>query len=55
MYTLNTVDRHAVVYAIDRESYNCGQNFARNMGISDEGVNSTLKATGPDAVAVPTH
>ena len=55
MYTLNTVDRHAVVYAIDRESYNCGQNFARNMGISDEGVNSTLKATGPDAVAVPTY
>lgn len=42
-------------YAIDRESYNCGQNFARNMGISDEGVNSTLKATGPDAVAVPTY
>lgn len=55
MYTLNTVDRHAVVYVIDRESYNCGQNFARNMGISDEGVNSTLKATGPDAVAVPTY
>jgi len=55
MYTLNTVDRHAVVYAIDRESYNCGQNFARNMGISDEGINSTLKATGPDVVAVPTY
>jgi len=53
MYTLNTVDRHAVVYAIDRESYNCGQNFARKMGITDDGVSSTLKAVGPDAVAVP--
>lgn len=48
-FTLNTVDRHAVVYAIDRESFNCGQNFARNLGISEDGVNSTLKATGPDA------
>ena len=54
-FTLNTVDRHAVVYAIDRESFNCGQNFARNLGISEDGVNSTLKATGPDAVAVPTY
>lgn len=24
MYTLNTIEQHAVVYAIDRESYNCG-------------------------------
>ena len=54
-FTLNTVDRHAVVYAIDRESFNCGQNFARNLGISEDGVNSTLKATGSDAVAVPTY
>ena len=54
-YTLNTVDRHAVVYAIDRESYNCGEGFARNLGITEDGVNPTLKATGPDAVAVPTY
>lgn len=54
-FTLNTADRHAVVYAIDRESYNCGQNFARNLGISEDGVNSTLKASGPDAVAHPTY
>ncbi len=52
-FTLNTCDKHAVVYAIDRESYNCGQNFARNLGISNEGVSSTLNAQGPSAVATP--
>ncbi len=54
-FTLNTTDKHAVVYAIDRESYNCGQNYARKMGISDDGVNSTLNAQGPSAVAVPSY
>ncbi len=53
-FTLNTVDKHAVVYAIDREAFNCGQNFARVPGITDDGVNSTLNAQGPNAVAVPT-
>lgn len=55
MYTLNTTEQHAVVYAIDRESYNCGQNYARNMGISDDGINSTLDAQGPSAVAAPVY
>ena len=54
-FTLNTCDKHAVVYAIDRESYNCGQNFARNLGISNEGVSSTLNAQGPSAVATPVY
>lgn len=54
-FTLNTCDKHAVVYAIDRESYNCGQNFARNMGISENGVSSTLNAQGPSAVATPVY
>ncbi len=54
-FTLNTYDKHAVVYAIDRESYNCGQNFARNMGISENGVSSTLNAQGPSAVATPVY
>ena len=54
-FTLNTCDKHAVVYAIDRESYNCGQNFARNMGISEYGVSSTLNAQGPSAVATPVY
>ena len=54
-FTLNTVDKHAVVYAIDRESFNCGQNYARNLGITEDGINSTLKAQGPSAVATPTY
>jgi len=52
-FTLNTVDRHGVVYAIDRETFNCGQNFARNLGISADGKTSTLNAQGPSAVAQP--
>ncbi len=54
-FCLNTVDKHAVVYAIDRETFNCGQNFARNLGISNEGVSSTLNAQGPSAVATPVY
>ena len=54
-FTLNTVDKHAVVYAIDREAYNCGQNFARVPGITDDGINSTLNAQGPSAVAIPVY
>ena len=54
-FTLNTCDKHAVVYAIDRESYNCGQNFVRNVGISENGVSSTLNAQGPSAVATPVY
>ncbi len=54
-FTLNTVDKHAVIYAIDRESFNCGQNFARNLGINDEGISSTLNVQGPSAVATPTY
>ena len=52
-FTLNATDQHVVVYSIDREAYNCGQNFARNPGISSDGINATLKASGPDAVAMP--
>lgn len=55
MYTLNTTEQHAVVYAIDRESFNCGQNYARKMGISEDGINSTLNAQGPSAVAAPVY
>lgn len=54
-FTLNTVDKHAVVFAIDRESFNCGQNYARNLGITDDGISSTLNAQGPSAVATPTY
>jgi DNA (cytosine-5)-methyltransferase 1 len=39
------------IYAIDREAFNCGQNFARKLGIVENGVASTLNAQGPSAVA----
>lgn len=52
-FTLNATDKHAVVYAIDREAFNCGQRFARTPGINDKGVNPTLNAQGPSAVATP--
>lgn len=54
-FTLNTTDKHAVVYALDRESFNCGSGFARSPGITDDGINSTLNSQGPSAVAVPTY
>ena len=38
------------LYALDRESYNCGQNFARTPGITDDGVAPTIIARGPGAV-----
>lgn len=53
-FTLNTVDKHAVVYALDRESFNSGQRFAQSLGVRDEGIASTLNAQGPSAVAMPT-
>lgn len=50
-YTLNTIDRPAVVYGLDRASFNQGENAKYNFEISDSGVNSTLVAKGPSAVA----
>lgn len=38
-------------YSIDRETFNCGRNFARNLGIKENGVAATLNAQGPSAVA----
>lgn len=50
-FTLNTVDQHAVVYALDRASFNQGANALYDFEISDAGINSTLVAKGPSAVA----
>lgn len=50
-YTLNTIDRHAVVYALDRAAFNQGANAKYDFEISDKGVNSTLVSKGPGAVA----
>lgn len=51
-FTLNTVDKHAVVYAIDRPAFNCGSAFGGG-SITEDGINSTLVARGPSAVAEP--
>lgn len=50
-FTLNTVDQHAVVYALDRASFNQGANALYDFEISDAGINSTLVAKGPSAAA----
>ena len=50
-FTLNTVDQHAVVYACDRASFNQGKNALYDFDINDSGINSTLVAKGPSAVA----
>ena len=43
-----------VIYAIDRATFNCGNSYAKKMGITTDGINSTLTAKGPGAVAMPT-
>lgn len=43
-------DPQVVCYSIDREAFNCGENFARELGISDDGITPTLIARGPSAV-----
>lgn len=50
-YTLNTIDRPAVVFALDRAAFNQGQNAKYEPEITDSGINSTLVARGPSAVA----
>ena len=50
MYTLNTIDRHAV-YAIDRAAYNQGKNAQFNISITDDETAQTVVAKGPGAVA----
>jgi len=51
-FTLNTSDRHAVAYSLDRASYNQGQNALYNISIQEEQA-QTLVAKGPHAVAQP--
>lgn len=50
MYTLNTIDRHAV-YAIDRSAYNQGKNAQFDISITDDETAQTVVAKGPGAVA----
>lgn len=50
-FMLDTVDKHAVVYACDRASFNQGANALYDFDINDSGINSTIVAKGPSAVA----
>ena len=42
------------IFAIDRATFNCGQGFARELGITNDGINSTLVSKGPSAVCYAT-
>lgn len=53
MYTLNTIERHGVVYALDRAFFNQGQNAQYEPQCYDDGTTSTLVAKGPSAVCHP--
>jgi DNA (cytosine-5)-methyltransferase 1 len=48
-FTLNTVDRHAVAYGLDRASYNQGKNAKFDFSVSEE-QSPTLVARDPGAV-----
>jgi len=50
-FTLETTHRHAVVFALDRASFNQGANALYDFEVSDSGINSTIVAKGPSAVA----
>lgn len=53
-FTLNTTDIHGVVYAIDRAAFNQGKNAKYDINITNDGVNPSLVAKGPSAVAYET-
>ena len=53
-FTISCSHPHAVVYALDRASFNQGQNARYNFEITDSGINSTVIAKGPSAVAYET-
>lgn len=50
--TLNTVDKHAVCYSIDRAAFNQGKNAQYDFRIDGTGKNETLTARGPNAVCI---
>lgn len=53
-FTLNTVDKHAVAYGIDRAAFNQGKNALYNFAV-EETLEPTIVAKGPGAVAAPTY
>jgi len=53
-YTLNTIDRPAVAYGLDRASFNQGQNAKFDFSVKEE-QQPTLTARGPGAVCCTTE
>ena len=53
-YTLNTMDRPAVAYGLDRASFNQGQNAKFDFTVIEDSQ-PTLTARGPGAVCVADH
>ena len=53
-FTLNTVDRHAVAYGIDRAAFNQGKNALYDFAV-EENLEPTMVAKGPGADAAPTY
>lgn len=53
-FTLDSVDRHAVAYGIDRATFNMGQNAKFDISIKEE-VEPSMVAKGPGAVAHPVY
>lgn len=53
-FTLNTTDKHAVAYGIDRAAFNQGENARFGFCVEEE-IEPTILARGPGAVAHPTY
>lgn len=53
-FTLNTTDKHAVAYGIDRAAFNQGGNAKFGFSVEKE-VEPTIVAKGPGAVAMPNY
>ena len=53
-FTLNTIDRHAVAYGIDRVAFNQGQNAKFGFAVEEE-LEPAIVAKGPSAVAHYTY
>ena len=53
-FTLDSVDRHAVAYGIDRAAFNQGINAKYNIAVEEE-LEPTIVDTGTGGVAAPTY
>ena len=53
-FTLNTQDKHAIAYGIDRAAFNQGKNALYSFTVEEE-IEPTIVAKGAGAVAQPTY